>query len=82
MGFVKSLFDGIMYMLTSLLMIPVIGYKLVASNKSESINASSAVDDMMNVYNSMSEMAEKINTVTTEATKTSGGGKFDGVKVD
>jgi len=83
MGFIKSIFDGIMYMLTSLLMIPVIGYKLVASGKSEAINASSAVDDMMNVYNSMSEMADKINTVTTQATtKTSGGGKFDGVKVD
>ncbi len=82
MGFIKSIFDGIMYMLTSLLMIPVIGYKLVASNKSESINASSAVDDMMNVYNSMSDMAEKINTATTEATNGSKKGKFDDVKTD
>ncbi len=81
MGMIKSVWDGVLYILTSLLMIPVIGYKLVASNKSESINASSAVTDMMSVYNSMTEMADKINTVTTDATDGSKKGKFDGVEV-
>ena len=75
MGFIKSIFDSLMYMLTSLLMIPIIGYKLISNGKSEPINASSAVDDMMNVYSSMTDIAEKINKSTDQATK----GKFDDI---
>ena len=70
MGFIKSIWDGLLYMLTSLLMIPILGYKLISNNKSEPINASSAVDDMTKAFKSMQEVVSKIDEATSEATGT------------